>query len=96
MKDEDIDLSDIPEVTEAQMEGAVLRIGGKPVEAGKQGVHLILDRSILEYFKARAGDRSYQALINEALMEYIRNRNLKEEMRQIVREELARSKDGLS
>lgn len=32
MKDEDIDLSDIPEITEEQMERAVLRVGGKPGE----------------------------------------------------------------
>ena len=35
MKDEDIDLSDIPEVTEDQIAGAKLRIGGKPVPKGK-------------------------------------------------------------
>ena len=31
MQDEDIDLSDIPEVTEEQVRQAVLRVGGKPV-----------------------------------------------------------------
>jgi hypothetical protein len=38
MKDEDIDCSDIPETTEAQMAQAVLRIGGVPVDRGKQQV----------------------------------------------------------
>jgi len=92
MKDEEIDLSDIPEVTEAQMERAVLRVGGKAVGRGKQRVNMFLDVFIVEYFKAKAGDRGYQTLINEALSEYIRNHDLKEDLRQIVREEMARSK----
>lgn len=92
MKDEDIDLSDIPEVTEAQMERAVLRVAGKTVERGKQRVNMFLDSFIVEYFKAKAGDRGYQTLINEALSEYIRNHDLKEDLRQIFREELERLK----
>nr|WP_202925259.1 BrnA antitoxin family protein [Myxacorys almedinensis] len=96
MKDEEIDLSDIPEVTAAQMERAVLRVGGKPVERGKQRVNMFLDSFVVEYFKAKAGDRGYQTLINEALGEYIRNHDLKEELRQIVREELERSQHRLS
>lgn len=92
MKDEEIDLSDIPEVTEAQMERAVLRVGGKAVERGKQRVNMFLDVFIVEYFKEKAGDRGYQTLINEALSEYIRNHDLKEDLRQIFREELERSK----
>ncbi|WNN92250.1 BrnA antitoxin family protein [Gloeocapsopsis dulcis] len=96
MTDEDIDLSDIPEVTEAQMERAVLRVGGKPVERGKQRVNMFLDMFIVEYFKAKAGDRGYQTLINEALTEYIRNHDVKEDLRQILREELKRSKNVLS
>lgn len=95
MKDEDIDLSDIPEVTEAQMERAVLRVGGKPVERGKQRVNMFLDVFIVEYFKAKAGDRGYQTLINEALVEYIRHHDLKEDLRHIVREELERVKKAL-
>ncbi len=92
MTDEQIDLSDIPEVTEAQMERAVLRVGGKVVERGKQRVNMFLDVFIVEYFKEKAGNRGYQTLINEALSDYIRNHNLKEDLRQIVREELEKSK----
>jgi hypothetical protein len=36
MQDQDIDFSEIPEVTEEQMKRAVLRVGGKPVEAQKR------------------------------------------------------------
>lgn len=91
MKDEDIDLSDIPEITEAQMAKAVLRVGGKPIERGKQRVNMVLDSFIVEYFKAKAGDRGYQTLINAALGEYIKSHDLKEDLRHIFREELARS-----
>lgn len=90
MKDEDIDLSDIPEITEAQMSGAVLRVGGKPIERGKQRVNMFLDTFVVEYFKEKAGDRGYQTLINAALNEYIKNHDLKEDLRHIFREELER------
>ncbi|NJM98356.1 MAG: BrnA antitoxin family protein [Phormidesmis sp. RL_2_1] len=93
MKDEDIDLSDIPEITEAQMAGAVLRVGGKPTEKGKQRVNMFLDTFIVEYFKAKAGDRGYQTLINAALSEYIQNHDLKEDLRHIFREELERTRN---
>ena len=35
MRDEDIDLSDIPEVTEEQIARAVLRVSGQPVPKRK-------------------------------------------------------------
>lgn len=95
MQDEDIDLSDIPEVTETQMERAVLRVGGKTVERGKQRVNMFLDAYIVEYFKLKAGDRGYQTLINEALGDYIFSRSLKEDLRYLLREELERVKNEL-
>lgn len=85
MKKNNIDLSDIPEITEAQMAKAILRIGGKPVERGQQRINVSLDTFVIEYFKAKAttkenaaADDSYQSLINAALKEYIRDRDLKE------------------
>lgn len=74
MQDEDIDLSDIPEVTEEQARQAVLRVGGKPVERGQRRVDLLLDAFIVEYFEGKAGEQGYQALINQALAEYIHNK----------------------
>ena len=38
MPDEEIDLSDIPEVTEEQMRRATLRVSGKLVERGYQAL----------------------------------------------------------
>jgi uncharacterized protein (DUF4415 family) len=88
MQDEDIDLSDIPEVTAEQMKQALLRVGGKPVERGQRRVEILLDAFIVEYFKAKAGEQGYQALINQALTEYIHNRDLDNRLRSIVREEV--------
>lgn len=76
MPDEDIDLSDVPEVTEEQMRRAVLRVGGKPIERGQRRVDLFLDAFIVEYFEAKAGEQGYQRLINQALAEYIYNRGV--------------------
>ena len=103
-KDGNIDLSDIPEITEEQMSRAVLRVNGEPVERGKQHVSILLDKYIIKYFqtKASTGDNvveehgGYQALINEALREYIKNHNLKEDLRHIFREELARSSQNVA
>jgi len=49
MQDEEIDCSEIPETTEAQIAQAVLRIGGVPVDRSKQQVSLCLDTFIIEY-----------------------------------------------
>lgn len=88
MKDEDIDLSDIPEITEDQMARARLRLGGKPVPKGKVRVNIFLDANIVAYFKAQAGGRGYQTLINEALKDNIRQQDLETILRRVIREEL--------
>ncbi len=89
MKDEDIDLSDIPQITEEQMNRAVLRVGGKPVDKGKVRVNMYLDTEIVAHFKDKAGGRGYQTLINEALKETLRAEDIETVMRRVVREELA-------
>ena len=88
LQDEDIDLTDIPQVTEEQMSRAVLRVGGKPVPKGKVRVTMFLDAAIVAYFKARAGGRGYQTLINETLKENIHERDLETILRRVIREEL--------
>ena len=89
MQDKDIDLSDIPEVTEEQMARAKLRVGGKPVPRGQVRVDLLLDAEVVAYFKAQAGKEDYQSLINEALKDKIRDRDLEAVVRRAVREELS-------
>ncbi len=88
MNDEDIDLSDIPEVTAEQIARATLRVGGKPVAKGKVRVNIYLDAEIVEYFKAEAGGRGYQTLINETLKESIRAKGIEAILRQVIREEM--------
>ncbi len=88
MRDEDIDLSDIPEITDEQFANAQLRIGGKPVQKGKVRVNIFLDANIVAYFKMQASGRGYQTLINETLKESIRTEELEHTLRRIIREEL--------
>ncbi|MDM8543913.1 BrnA antitoxin family protein [Desulfococcaceae bacterium HSG9] len=75
MRDEDIDLSDIPEVTEEQIAGAIRRVGGKPLPKGK--VSILLDAEVVRYFKMKSGEKKYESVINEILKAGIRNQNLK-------------------
>ena len=88
MSDDEIDLSDIPEVTAEQMARAKLRVGGKPVSKGKVRVNIYLDAEVIEYFRARAGGRGYQTLINETLKESIQYDRIEEILRRVIREEL--------
>jgi uncharacterized protein (DUF4415 family) len=88
MRDEDIDTSDIPEVTEDQMAKAKLRLGGRDVSKGKVRVNIFLDAEVAAYFKAKAGGRGYQTLINEALKTNIQNIDLENILRRVIREEL--------
>ena len=88
MNDEDIDLSEIPEVTAEQIAHATLRVGGKPVSRSKVRVNIYLDAEVVEYFKAEAGGRGYQTLINETLKESIRAKGLETVLRRVIREEM--------
>ena len=88
MSERDIDLSEIPEITEAQMKRAVLRVDGELVAKGKVRVNMFLDADIVAYFKAQAGGRGYQTLINDALRSSILADDLETVLRRVVREEL--------
>jgi len=91
MNDEDIDTSEIPEITEEQMKRATLRFGGQHVSKGKVRVNILLDAEVVAYFKSQAGGRGYQTLINEALKAGMRDRDLETTIRRIIREELGAS-----
>ena len=54
----------------------------------KVRVNIFLDAGIVEYFKAQAGGRGYQTLINETLKENIRHKDLEAVLRRVIREEL--------
>ncbi|MBI5304375.1 MAG: BrnA antitoxin family protein [Chloroflexi bacterium] len=66
--DEDIDLSDIPEITPEMFARAVVRRGLKPIPSKAQ-VTLRLDRDVLSWFKTQG--RGYQTRINSLLRAYM-------------------------
>ncbi len=68
MTDEDIDYSDIPEVTPEMFARAVIRRGLKPLPK-KEQLTLRLDSDVLAWFKAQG--RGYQTRINELLRAYM-------------------------
>jgi uncharacterized protein (DUF4415 family) len=55
---------------------------------GKQRVNIFLDRVVIDHFRAKAGARGYQTLINESLLEAVRGESLVKLIRQAIREEL--------
>ena len=88
MNERDIDLSEIPEITEDQMKRAKLRVAGRPVAKGKVRVNMLLDADIVAYYKTLADGRGYQTLINNALRTTILADDLETVLRRVVREEL--------
>jgi uncharacterized protein (DUF4415 family) len=55
---------------------------------GKTRITIMLDDVVLQAYKARAGGRGYQTLINETLRHGLETDALKEALRQVIREEL--------
>lgn len=68
MHDEDIDLSDLPELTPEMFAKAVARRGLKPISRKTQ-VTLRLDADVLEWFRAQGS--GYQTKINHVLRAYV-------------------------
>ena len=94
MRDAEIDLSDLPEVAAEKAAHGVVRVAGKVVPRGKTRLTMYLDCSVVEFFKARAGARGYQTLINEALKQAIEQESLENTLRRVIREEAATYKVG--
>ena len=69
--------------TKEEWQTAVTERTGK-----KQRINIMLDAQIVAWFKAQAGDRGYQTLINETLKQAIRQNDLESALRRIIREEL--------
>jgi uncharacterized protein (DUF4415 family) len=72
MSDRDIDLSDIPEVTDWSRAER-----GKFHRPIKQQLTLRLDADVVEWFKERVQGRGYQTRINEALRHYMHEQRRK-------------------
>jgi len=69
MRDEEIDVSEIPEISAEQFARSVVARGLRPVECKKQ-VTLRLDADVLEWFRAQG--KGYQSRINLLLREYMK------------------------
>lgn len=79
---------DAPKVTQEMLDGACFRIDLKDAPR-KQRVNIMLDTGVIAAFKAKAGDRGYQTLINEALKQYLSQGVLEETLRRVLKEELS-------
>ena len=80
---------DYPKITQADLDRAKFRVGLKPAPR-KRRVTMLLDTGLVEYFKAQAGERGYQTLINETLRQAVEWDDLEERLRRIIREEMHR------
>ena len=69
MKDEDIDFSDIPEITPEMFARAVLRRNFKPIRRKKQ-LTLRVDSDVVDWYKKQG--RGYQTRINSLLRAYMK------------------------
>lgn len=83
----DLPDEDSPELTDAQF--AAL----KPVaevlpdlDFGKQRITIMLDSAVIAGYKAKAGGRGYQTLINETLRRGLLADSVKEALREVLRE----------
>ena len=54
-------------------------------------MNIFLDGAVIEHFKAKAGARGYQTLINETLKQAIQAQTLEGVIRKTIREELRRA-----
>jgi uncharacterized protein (DUF4415 family) len=80
---------DSPELTAAQ--SAQLRPLADVLptfSTGKTRITIHLDDAVLQAYKARAGGRGYQTLINETLRRGLAADAVKEALREVIREEL--------
>jgi uncharacterized protein (DUF4415 family) len=55
---------------------------------GKQRVSIMLDGAIIAFFKAKAGERGYQTLINQSLHQAMLGEQIESTLRRVIREEL--------
>ncbi len=90
-----------PKLTQQHFERARFRIGGRDVKraewqsavrarVGKQRISIMLDAPVVEHYKAVAGERGYQTLINDTLRRAVEGAHFVADMRSAIREELTR------
>ena len=92
---------DAPQLDQAQFDRAEFRVAGRDVSRSewqaavrgriaKQRISIMLDAPIVAHFKAIAGERGYQTLINDTLRRSIEGDEFVHHMRVAIREELER------
>jgi uncharacterized protein (DUF4415 family) len=62
-----------------------------PPEPGKTRITIRIDNEILDWFRTqvhKAGGGSYQTLINDALKDHLRGKQLESMLRRVIREEI--------
>ena len=81
-------------ITDADWARAKYRVSGKDVDktewqaaaraqlGGKQRITILVDGDVLAAFKAKAGERGYQTLINQALRQSLERETLEATLRQ--------------
>lgn len=74
MTDDDIDFSDLPEVTDEMWENGVLQKGLKQTLSETSNT-LEIDRDIIDFFKSQG--RNYREKINEILRAYMQAQQTK-------------------
>ena len=84
IRDDEIDLSDIPETTPEQWARAVRGKFYRPI---KDQVTLRIDRPVLEWF--RANHEHYQTAINQVLLDHMKTERLAEMRRRSAEEDAA-------
>ena len=91
---------DAPPLTQADFDRAGYLVSGKDAtlaewQSAVQGsvtklrISIMLDAPIVAHFKAMAGDRGYQTLINDTLRRSVDSENFVRQVRYVLREELA-------
>jgi uncharacterized protein (DUF4415 family) len=89
-----------PPLSQANFDGASFRIGKQVVSrsewqtaargrVAKQRISIMLDAPIIARYKAIAGERGYQTLINDTLRRAVEGEHFVQGMRNAIREELA-------
>ena len=88
-------IADDKPITQADIDGGLLvmrkRSATGAVLPAKKRINIFLDSETLEYFKARAGGRGYQTLINETLKQSMQAENLETVVRKTIQEELRKA-----
>jgi len=90
---------ELPEITDKDLKRGAWKIGDKAVTEAegraafsaalkKRKINITLDPDVVSWFKAEAGGRGYQTLINATLRDAMQKKTIEETLRRVIREEL--------